>query len=121
MSVNSLGCSVSRLGACCVICAALRRSGFYKQSVWAIKSGYSLDQNHHTLYGDLQRIIKTTAIDAVLREALQSVRGIELAILYGSFAKGEATGRSDLDLMIIGDATDRALALCAMTLQDRPS
>ncbi len=71
---------------------------------------YSLDQKH-PLYRDLQRmILKTTAVDAVLREALQSVRGIELAVLYGSFARGEATSRSDLDLMIIGDATDRALA-----------
>jgi predicted nucleotidyltransferase len=69
-----------------------------------------MDQKH-PLYTELQRIIlKTTAADAVVREALQSVRGIELALLYGSFAKGEATSRSDLDLMIIGDVTDRALA-----------
>lgn len=71
---------------------------------------YSLDQKH-TLYKDLQRmILKTAAVDAVLREALQPMEGIELALLYGSFAKGKATSRSDLDLMIIGDVTDRALA-----------
>jgi predicted nucleotidyltransferase len=71
---------------------------------------YSLDQKH-MLYKDLQRmILKTAAVDAVLREALQPVEGIELALLYGSFAKGKATSRSDLDLMIIGDVTDRALA-----------
>ncbi len=70
---------------------------------------YSLDQKH-PLFRDLQRVIlKTAAVDAVLREALQPVGGIELAVLYGSFAKGKATSRSDLDLMIIGDATDRAL------------
>jgi predicted nucleotidyltransferase len=55
-------------------------------------------------------ILKNTAVDAVLREALQRVRDIELAVLYGSFARGEATSRSDLDLMIIGDVTDRVLA-----------
>jgi predicted nucleotidyltransferase len=71
---------------------------------------YSLDQKH-PLHRDLQRmILKTTAVDAVLHEALQPVRDIELAVLYGSFARGEATSRSDLDLMIIGDVTDRALA-----------
>jgi len=70
---------------------------------------YSLDQAH-PLHGDLQRmILKTTAVDVVLREALQRVHGIELGVLYGSFAKGDATGRSDLDLMIVGDATDRVL------------
>ncbi len=68
---------------------------------------YSMDQKH-PLYTELQSIIlKTTAADAVLREALQSVPGIELALLYGSFPKGEATSRSDLDLMIIGDVTPR--------------
>lgn len=71
---------------------------------------YSLDQKH-PLYKDLQQImLKTAAVDAVLREALQSARGVELAVLYGSFAKGEPTSRSDLDLMIVGGATDRALA-----------
>lgn len=70
---------------------------------------YSLDQKH-PLYRDLQQIIlKTAAVDAVLRETLQPVPGIELALLYGSFAKGEATSGSDLDLMIIGGVTDRAL------------
>jgi len=38
MSANWLDCLMSRLEAYCVICAALRRSGFCKQSTWAIKS-----------------------------------------------------------------------------------
>lgn len=71
---------------------------------------YSPDRDH-PLYTDLNRLVlKTAAVDVVLREALQPVEGIELAVLYGSFAKGTATSRSDLDLMIVGDATDRALA-----------
>src|SRR6266513_4416572 len=71
---------------------------------------YSLDQKH-ALYKDLQRmILKTAAVDAVLHEALKPVGGIELAVLYGSFAKGKATSRSDLDLMIIGDIPDRTIA-----------
>jgi predicted nucleotidyltransferase len=71
---------------------------------------YSLNQKY-PLYRDLQQIIlKTIAVDAILRDALQPVRDIELAALYGSFAKGEATSRSDLDLMIIGGVADRALA-----------
>src|SRR2546425_3490774 len=70
---------------------------------------YSLNRTH-PLYMDLQRIIiKTAAADTVLREALQSVRGVELAVLYGSFAKGRATSQSDLNLLIIGDVTDRVL------------
>ncbi len=70
---------------------------------------YALNRKH-PLYIDLQRmIIKTAAADTVLREALQSVRGVELAVVDGSFAKGRATSQSDLDLLIVGDVTDRAL------------
>ncbi len=70
---------------------------------------YSLNRKH-PFYVDLQRIIiKTAAADTVLREALQSVQGVELAVVYGSFAKGRATSQSDLDLLIVGDVTDRAL------------
>jgi len=70
---------------------------------------YTFDRQH-PLYRDLQRVIlKTTAADAVLAQALRAVRGIELAFLYGSFVKGEAEARSDLDLMVIGDASDQSL------------
>ena len=71
---------------------------------------YSLHRTH-PLYEDLQRVVlKTVAGDAVLKEALHPVKGVELAFLYGSFVKGEATTRSDLDLMVIGDVSERELA-----------
>ena len=71
---------------------------------------YSLDTSH-PLYSDLRQIVlKTAAVDSVLREALQPLGGIELAVLYGSFVKGEPTSKSDLDLMIVGTVADRALA-----------
>lgn len=71
---------------------------------------YSLDSKH-PLFEDLQRlVVRTVAADIVLMEALRPLKGIELALLYGSFVKGEATTRSDLDVMIIGDVSDQALA-----------
>lgn len=71
---------------------------------------YTLNKRN-PLYEDLQRLIlRTTAADMVLREALRSLKGIELAFLYGSFAKGEADAHSDIDLMIVGDISERSLA-----------
>lgn len=65
----------------------------------------------HPLYEDLQRIIlKTVAVDRVLKEFLASGGGVELAFLYGSFAKGTADTRSDIDVMVIGSASDRSIA-----------
>lgn len=71
---------------------------------------YALDRNH-PLYEDLQRLVlKTAGIGQTLKEALQAIGGVELAFIYGSFAKGEADARSDLDLMVIGTVTDEVLA-----------
>ena len=71
---------------------------------------YRMDKSH-PIYRDLQRLIlKTVAADMVLKDALRSVHGIDLAFLYGSFVKGEATTRSDVDVMFIGSVQDRDLA-----------
>jgi predicted nucleotidyltransferase len=71
---------------------------------------YTLSRKH-PLYEDLQRLVlRTAAADTVLLEALRPLKDIELAFLFGSFAKGEADASSDMDLMIIGGASDRSLA-----------
>ena len=68
-------------------------------------------ERRHPLYEDLQRLaLKTAAPGVLLKEALSSIQGVELAFIYGSFAKGTADTRSDLDVMVIGDLTDKVLA-----------
>ncbi len=55
------------------------------------------------IYKDLLAIItKTIGVADVLREALKPVTGIEIAFIYGSFAKGKQRKRSDIDIMLIG-------------------
>jgi predicted nucleotidyltransferase len=60
---------------------------------------------------ELQGLLaKTAGIVDVLRESLRRVRGIEFAFVYGSIARGEAVGESDVDLFIAGTAGLRDLA-----------
>ncbi len=71
---------------------------------------YTLDRKH-PLYEDLQRLVlKTAGVGTVLFEGLRTVKQIELAFVYGSFVKGEADTGSDVDLMVIGKASDLLLA-----------
>ncbi len=71
---------------------------------------YTMDREH-PLYADLQGLVlRTVAADSVLAETLRSLKRIELGFLYGSFVKGDATTRSDLDLMVIGDVSEEELA-----------
>lgn len=58
----------------------------------------------HPLYPELRGIVlKTTGIAAELGRALASVGGIDLALIFGSVAAGTATGKSDVDLLVIGN------------------
>jgi len=74
-------------------------------------------QKHYSIFGacpiseDLRNIfLKTAGASAELKTTLEKSSSVELAFIYGSYASGEANVRSDIDLMIIGDASDRELA-----------
>ncbi|MBN1272575.1 MAG: nucleotidyltransferase domain-containing protein [Candidatus Aminicenantes bacterium] len=55
------------------------------------------------LYSELKGIIfKTTGVLGLLKEALAKIKGIEAALIYGSYATGKESESSDVDLMIIG-------------------
>ena len=55
------------------------------------------------LYGELKSIIaKTRGAAPTLRAVLSKQKDIDFAFIYGSFASGGNTAKSDIDLMIIG-------------------
>jgi len=65
----------------------------------------------HPLFSDLQQLVlKTAGLRDVLAEALQGLKGVEVAFVFGSLAGGVGGAASDVDLMVIGDAGLRALA-----------
>lgn len=84
------------------------------------------NQKHSTLrkdspiLDDLRNLfLKTAGAGAELRAALERIPGLELAFLYGSYARGDAHASSDLDLMVIGQASDRELAPAVARIERR--
>ncbi len=66
----------------------------------------------HPVFKDLHSLLaKTAGVFHLLGNFLESLAGeIEFAFVYGSFARGEETSSSDIDLMIVGEVTlDRLL------------
>ena len=59
------------------------------------------------IYEDLRSILKkTVGVADVLREALAPLRDrIRAAFVYGSVARGDERVRSDLDVMVVGEAS----------------
>ncbi len=63
---------------------------------------YQLNKKNRIL-PELESIFRKTAgIEQVLCVALQKVKGIELAFLFGSYVKGGFKSDSDVDLYVIG-------------------
>jgi len=63
---------------------------------------YSVNENFF-LYPELKAIIfKTTGVQGLMKEALSKLKGIEAAFIYGSYASGEESEGSDVDILIIG-------------------
>lgn len=52
---------------------------------------------------------RTVGVPLRIREALEGEPGIEAAGIFGSWARGDATAYSDIDVMVIGDVDFRRL------------
>ena len=64
-------------------------------------------------------VIKTTALGDIFRNKFKKVSGIEFAFIYGSFAKGQETQSSDIDIMLIGDVLQRELLSRLHEIEDK--
>lgn len=63
---------------------------------------YLLDRKF-PLHDELRSIIlKTRGAAGVLQGSLSEMEGVDFAFIYGSFASGQETAKSDIDLMVIG-------------------
>jgi len=70
---------------------------------------YSLNKDF-PLFEELKSIVrKTIGIEGPLKDAVNTIKGIQVAFIYGSFAKGSEKAISDIDLCIIGHIEESRL------------
>lgn len=73
------------------------------------------------VFDELASILrKTSGLTDVLAEALLPLADqIEAAFVFGSVASGKARAESDIDLMVIGDVSFKAVVTALYSLQER--
>ena len=66
----------------------------------------------HPAFGDLRAVVmKTWGVGNELSAALAGLgAAVTLAFVYGSFARGDDVADSDVDVLVVGSATRRAVA-----------
>jgi len=72
------------------------------------------------IFPDLRQIVlKTVGLADVVREALSHVEGIRLAFIFGSMAKATADAKSDVDVLIVGEASFADVSAALLSAQER--
>ncbi|HLJ26877.1 MAG TPA: nucleotidyltransferase domain-containing protein [Candidatus Angelobacter sp.] len=87
----------------------LETEGLFIARVRGNQKYFGLNRGY-PLFGEVRGIVlKTAGIVPVLRGALAHVPKIKEAYLYGSFAKEESDGHSDIDVLIVGEPEPKVL------------
>lgn len=90
--------------------ARLKEAGILSSRMIGNQKHYSPRPDSAILVDLRNMFLKTAGASEELRRALGKIRGVKIAFIYGSYATGKAHASSDLDLMIIGQVSDRELA-----------
>ena len=90
--------------------ARLEREGLLRSEIEGRQRYYSINPQYPYLKAVLSLLQGIVGIVPTFRAALDHVRGVGSAWLFGSFAKNEADATSDIDLLIVGDPDSGNLA-----------
>ncbi len=81
----------------------LERLGIFIATMQGKQKYYKLNKNY-PLYNEIKNIVaKTVGIEKNLKDLVDSISGIEMCFIYGSYASGEEKIDSDIDLFIAGE------------------
>jgi len=91
--------------------ARLEKAGLVVKTPRGNRAYYQANRSHPA-FEDLKRVIlKTFGLGDAIRAALAPAADrVRVALVYGSFARGEGTAESDIDLLFIGDLALRDVA-----------
>lgn len=89
----------------------LEQSGLVSKTPSGNRSYYQAVEAHPA-FSDLRRVlVKTVGLGDAVRAAIEPLGdSIAAAFIYGSFAVGDDSAESDVDLLVIGDVSRRTLA-----------
>ncbi len=111
-----------------------KKPGVFQRDIYSLNEKELLESSYngnrrffrlnkkHPLYKEIQSIFfKTTGIEGSLRSAVEKIKGIKRAFIYGSYAQGKERPTSDVDLFVIGTINENNLIDSISKLEDKLS
>ncbi len=65
---------------------------------------YTLNKEYHLFEEYRKIILKTYGVEQQLRQLLKGLKGVDEAYIFGSYAKNTMDGKSDIDVLMVGEA-----------------
>ncbi len=97
----------------------LEKGGLFEKRLQGNLTYYSLNKKY-PLFKELKSIVfKTVGVAGSLKEALEKIKNIEVALIYGSYAMGKEKVNSDIDLLMIGKIDEDRLIEVISKLEKR--
>src|ERR1700685_256630 len=97
--------------------ARLEREGLFRSEVNGRQKYFQLNREY-PLFDEVRKIVaKTIGAAPLISHSLQKIDGIDEAYLYGSFARNKQAAASDIDVLLIGNPSEQALAQAVSKLE----
>lgn len=85
---------------------ALKKAGLFESKLEGKQVYYFLNKNS-PIFKEFKKIVaKTIGAEAVLKEKLMQVKGLEVAFIYGSVAREKEDEFSDIDIFVVGSINE---------------
>jgi predicted nucleotidyltransferase len=82
---------------------ALERIGLFEVEQKGNSKFYKLNKFYPTFRELKALVMKTVGVVGLFKQVFKNISGVDLALLYGSFATGREDQMSDIDLLIVSD------------------
>ncbi len=81
---------------------------------------YYFANKNSPIFSEMKGLIfKTTGVQGAMKASLSRLKGVQVALIYGSYAKGAEKEDSNINLMVIGQANITELNDTVMGLEEK--
>ena len=98
---------------------SLAEAGILGRRIESARAYYRANRKS-PIFSELHHLmVKTAGLADVLREALAGVKPVQVAFVFGSLAKGSGDANSDVDVLIVTDASFADISAALLPAQER--